>query len=140
MKERVRDVMTPSPRTVSDRATLRDAAKVMRDDDIGAVVVLDANGGLRGILTDRDLVVRGLAASYEPDRAMVADVCSDHLMTLAPEDALDAAVETMRRHGIRRVPVVKTGKIVGIISLGDLAVRRDPDSALGQISSAPPNR
>jgi CBS domain-containing protein len=140
MKERVRDVMTPSPRTVSDRATVRDAAKVMRDDDIGALIVLDANGGLRGILTDRDLVVRGLAAGYEPDRAMVADVCSDHLMTLAPADALDTAVETMRRHGIRRVPVVKTGKIVGIVSLGDLAVRRDPDSALGQISSAPPNR
>jgi CBS domain-containing protein len=140
MKDRVRDAMTPSPRTVSERATLRDAAKAMRDDDIGALVVLDANGGLRGILTDRDLVVRGLAGGYDIDRATVADVCSEHLMTLAPDDALDTAVEMMRRHGIRRVPVVRSGKVVGIVSIGDLAQRRDPDSALGQISAAPPNR
>ena len=118
---------------------MTDVARIMRDEDIGAVLVTDEDR-LRGLVSDRDLVVRALAEGDDPGQTTVASACSDDLVTVGPDDELDVAVRVMREHAVRRVPVVEEGRPVGIVSLGDLAVERDPDSALGDISAARPNQ
>lgn len=135
----VRDVMTANPVTLPANATLADAARVMRDADVGPVVVLYDDGSLCGIVTDRDLVVRGLAEGLLP-HSMIEDVCSTEVTTVGPDEDAKVAVQLMRDKAIRRLPVVEEGRVVGIVSLGDLAVNRDPESVLAAISAAPAQR
>ena len=85
-------------------------------------------------------MVRALAEGRDPARTTVGEICSRELTTLSPNDAIGDAEKTMRARAIRRVPVVEGGRPVGIVSLGDLAVEKNPDSTLGGISAAPPNR
>jgi CBS domain-containing protein len=139
MASRIQDVMTEDPTTVPAGASLAEAARVMRDGDIGDVLVVDGRQ-LRGILTDRDLVVRGLAEGRDPDRAVVGDLCSTDVVTVSPEDDTESAAVLMRDNAVRRLPVVVEGEPVGIVSLGDLALRDDPESALADISDATPSR
>ena len=108
------------------------------DNDIGDVVVLD-NGRLFGIVTDRDIVVRALAAGCDPNRTSVGEICSRALVTLAPEDSTGQAVRVMRERAIRRLPIEDGGRVVGIVTLGDVGVAADRRSALADISAAPPN-
>lgn len=139
MAQTVRDVMTAGPVTVPPDATLIDAAQQMRDKDIGDVLVVDMEGRLRGIVTDRDIVVRALADGREARATTVGDVCSPDPVSVAPDDAVDRAVDMMRDKAIRRLPVIDNGRLVGVVSLGDMAIERDPQSALGQISAAAEN-
>ena len=87
----------------------------------------------------RDIVVRTVAEARDPATTTLADICSHALTTVSPTDSIEQAVQLMRAKAIRRLPVVEGGQAVGIVSLGDLAVERDPSSALGDISAAPPN-
>ena len=135
--ERIVDVMSLAPVTVKPTDSVAEVAAVMRERDIGAVLV-DGGGDMTGVVTDRDLVVRVLADGGSP-ATMVSAVCTMHPLCLHPEDDVDAALETMREHAVRRVPVVDHGVAVGVISLGDLARLRDPESVLGRISTAAPN-
>jgi len=139
MNQKISELMTRNPVTMPATASILEAARAMRDSDIGAVVVLD-NGKVYGIATDRDIVVRAIAQRHDPATTKLRDICSHDLTTLAPTDTVEHAVEVMRDKTIRRLPVVENGRPVGIVSLGDLAVERDPDSALGNISAAPANR
>jgi CBS domain-containing protein len=139
MAQYLREIMTQKPVTVQVTDTVVAAARSMRDGNIGDVVVVD-NGQIQGILTDRDIVVRALAEGRDPARTTVGEICSRELTTLSPNDAIGDAEKTMRARAIRRLPVVEGGRPVGIVSLGDLAVERNPDSTLGGISAAPPNR
>ncbi len=139
MAQYLREIMTQKPVTLETRDTVTAAARSMRDGNIGDVVVLES-GKVQGILTDRDIVVRALAEGRDPARTSVGDICSRELTTLSPTDTIEDAVKIMRDKAIRRLPVVEGGRPVGIVSLGDLAVDRDPESALGGISAAPPNR
>jgi CBS domain-containing protein len=139
MAQYLRDIMTQKPVTVQATDTVVAAARSMRDGNIGDVVVVD-NDQIQGILTDRDIVVRALAEGRDPARTTVGEICSRELTTLSPNDAIGEAEKTMRARAIRRLPVVEGGRPVGIVSLGDLAVERNPDSTLGGISAAPPNR
>jgi CBS domain-containing protein len=138
MTQHVSDIMTAAPLTVGPQASVAAVARIMRDQDLGVVLVADGDQ-LRGLVTDRDLVVRSLAQGRDPTQTTVAGACSDDLVTLSPEDDLDHAVQVMREHAVRRIPVVDHGHPVGIVSLGDLAMERDPRSALGDISAARPN-
>ena len=138
MKQNIGEVMTPNPKALAQSATIMEAACAMRDNDIGDVVVLD-NGRLCGILTDRDIVVRALAAGCDPYRTSVGEICSRALVTLAPEDSTGEAVRVMRERAIRRLPIEEHGRVVGIVTLGDVAVDADRRSALADISAAPPN-
>jgi signal-transduction protein with cAMP-binding, CBS, and nucleotidyltransferase domain len=138
MTQYVRDIMTGDPVTVEPQASVTAVARIMRDQDLGAVLVTDGDE-LRGLVTDRDLVIRSVAEGGDPERTTVAGACSDDLVTVRPDDALDHAVELMREHAVRRLPVVDDGRPVGIVALGDLAMERDPESALGDISVARPN-
>ena len=138
MHQTIRDVMTSNPRTLAPDATVMEAARAMREHDIGDVVVLD-DGRLCGILTDRDIVVRAMALGNDPYHTRVADICSRELTTIAPDASLGRAVRLMREKAIRRLPVEEHGRVVGVLSLGDLAVEADGRSALADISAAPPN-
>ena len=140
MGKTVRDVMTPNPVAMEGTSTLLDAAKAMRDSDIGAVVVLDHDRKVVGLATDRGLVLRGVTQGLHPANARLEEVASKNITTLGPNDSLSDATHLMRSKAIRRIPVVDQGKPVGMLSISDLALERDPNSVLGDISSAPPNR
>lgn len=134
----VREIMTTNPVTADKHVSLAEAARMMRDADIGDVLVT-RSGLLAGLVTDRDLVVRGIAEGKDPETTGLAEVCSTSPVTLSPDDPVDDAVRMMRHHAIRRLPVVEDDRPVGVVSLGDLATERDPKSALAEISSADPN-
>ncbi|NSC24980.1 CBS domain-containing protein [Streptomyces albus subsp. chlorinus] len=138
MAQLVREVMTAAPVAVGTLTGVGEAAQRMRDEDIGAVLVTERDR-LRGLVTDRDLVVRVLAEGRDPDRTTVREVCSPELVTVAPDDEAGHAVDLMRRHALRRLPVVEDGEAVGMVALGDLALERDPGSALGEISASTAN-
>ncbi|MDN0197782.1 CBS domain-containing protein [Streptomyces sp. S.PNR 29] len=138
MAQYVRDIMTSDLVTVEPQASVAAVARIMRDQDLGAVLVTDGDQ-LRGLVTDRDLVVRSISEGGDPEQITVAGACSDDVVTVRPDEELDHAVELMREHAVRRIPVVEHGHPVGIVSLGDLALERDPESALGDISVAEPN-
>jgi CBS domain-containing protein len=137
MAQSVRDVMTPNPRTVSADTTLDDAAREMSQDDIGAVLVKE-NGSV-GILTDRDIVVRAVAEHKDPSATKVSDVATHDVASLTPDQTVDDAIRIVREKNVRRIPVLDGDKPVGIVSIGDLAIERDTDSALADISSEPAN-
>ncbi|MGW5969742.1 CBS domain-containing protein [Streptomyces sp. NPDC055186] len=140
MTQHVSEVMTSVPVTVEPQASVTSVARMMRDEDVGAVLVTEGER-LRGLVSDRDLVVRALAGGGDPNRTTVAEACSEDLVTVGPDDDLTLVVQVMREHAIRRVPVVDDQQhAVGIVSLGDLAIERDPESALGDISAAKPNQ
>jgi len=134
----VQDLMTPDPITLPETATLLDAARTMRQAGIGNVVVLHGEA-VCGIVTDRDIVVRGIADGRDPRATTLGDVCSRNLTTLSPDDQLETAVRLIRAHAIRRLPVVKRGRAIGILTMGDLAMQEGGDSALADVSAAPPN-
>ena len=131
--------MTRNPRTVDAGDTIVDAARAMADADIGDVVVLE-DGQVTGIVTDRDIAVRAIAEGRDPESTSVGDVCTTGVETIDPGASVDDALRLMREHDIRRLPVVKNGRPVGILSLGDLAVEREPDSTLADISAASPDQ
>ncbi|NGN69299.1 CBS domain-containing protein [Streptomyces sp. A7024] len=139
MDQQVRDVMTNVPVAVGALTAVTEVAHRMRAEDIGAVLVTEG-GELRGVVTDRDLVVRVMAEGKDPGETTVMSACSTDLVTVGPDEPAVLAVQLMRKHALRRLPVVRDGEVVGIVALGDLAVGRDPESALGEISAAAPNR
>ncbi|MBD9726877.1 CBS domain-containing protein [Streptomyces caniscabiei] len=140
MTQHVSELMTSAPVTVEPQTSVATVARMMRDEDIGAVLVTEGDR-LRGLVSDRDLVVRTLAEGGDPARTTVAEACSDDLVTVGPDDDVRHAVELMREHSVRRMPVVDAEQhAVGIVTLGDLAIERDPESALGDISSTKPNK
>lgn len=139
MAQSIRDVMTDDPICLPASASLVEAAECMKQRNIGDVVVTD-NGHACGIVTDRDIVVRAVAKNRPADQTTLADVCSKALVTVSPTDTTDDAVRLMREQAVRRLIVMDSGNIVGIVSIGDLAVDLDRESALADISAAPPNR
>jgi CBS domain-containing protein len=139
MNESVQEVMTPAPCAISPSDSAMTAARTMRANDIGDVIVLEDNR-LFGILTDRDIVVRVIAEGANPNTTMVGAICSRDLTTITPTASAGEAVRLMRDKAIRRLPVVdESNQVIGIVSLGDLAVERDRRTALADISAAPPN-
>ena len=138
MAESISDVMTKDPQTVECSASIAEAAKLMRDHDTGAILVTDGDE-LKGIITDRDIAVRAVADGKDPSDCQVSQVFTESTATVSPDDSVDDAINVVREHNVRRVPVVEDGKAVGIVSIGDLAIDRDKDSALADLSSSSPN-
>ena len=135
----VRDVMTSRPLTLEASATAQEAALAMREADVGDVLVMK-DGVVCGILTDRDIVVRSDADGRDPAGTMIGEICSAELTEVSPDDSVPDVLRLMRDRAIRRLPVVTNDGIpVGVVSLGDLALVRDPSSVLAGISAAPPN-
>ena len=139
MKQQVRDVMTTDPITLDRDASLVEAARVMRDRGIGDVIVLEGEDA-EGIVTDRDIVIRGVAEGADPNTTRLGQVVSGDLTSVAPDDPVERAIELMREKAVRRLPVLEGGKPVGVVSLGDLAIQQDADSVLADISDEPDDR
>jgi CBS domain-containing protein len=139
MAQTIRDIMNTNVVTVQSTDSVTAAAQIMRDANIGDVLVME-DDRLSGILTDRDIVVRALAEGKDLDATRAGEIASHELTTVSPEDDASQAVQRMREKAIRRLPVLEGGKLVGVLSIGDLAMERQPDSPLADISEAPPNR
>jgi CBS domain-containing protein len=125
----IRDVMTPNPRTVAPTDSIQSAARIMRDEDTGAVPVVD-NGRTVGMLTDRDIVVRAVAEDGQLDK-QVRDIVTTGVVAATPDMSTREAANLMSEHQIRRLPVVENDRLVGIVSLGDLAVKDARDRITG---------
>lgn len=140
MKEKLlRDLMSETPVTLDKSSTVAQAARRMKDSHVGNVLVVD-DAKLFGIVTDRDIVVRCTAEGKDPSSLKLADICSKDLMTVSPDQKVDEAISMMKARAIRRLPVVDDEKPIGIVSIGDLAMERDRESVLGEISAAPSNQ
>ena len=138
MAKTLQDVMSTTPVTLPATATVAQAAKRMRDDDIGDVIVMDG-GRVFGILTDRDIVVRAMAADCDPTTTPIRDICTIDLVTMSPGDDVKKAIEVMKDKAIRRIPVCQGDNPIGIVSIGDLAIESHGEKALADISAAAPN-
>lgn len=127
--QRVKDIMTPQAEVVSPDATVEDAAVAMKALDIGVLPVCDEEG-LVGMLTDRDLVVRVVAARRDPKAVRVGEAMTPNIVYCFEDDDVGRAAQLLADHQIRRLPVLSRDKsLVGIVSLGDLAVH-DPDQKM----------
>jgi len=138
MAQTVNEVMTHDPVCVETGTPVSEAGKLMREHDTGALIVTE-NGSVQGIVTDRDIVVRAVADGQDPTSCQVGQVCTSNPTTLTPDQSVDDAIRIVREQKVRRVPVVQDGSPVGILSIGDLAMERDQNSALAEISAAPAN-
>ena len=118
----IREVMTESVVTASAGAPVREVAELMRDRNVGSVVLLGADGEPAGFITDRDLAVSVLADGHDGD-ATAADHASAPVVTGEPGMDVEAATELMVSNGIRRLPILADGKLTGIVTLDDLAAR-----------------
>ncbi len=126
---KIRDVMTPNPRTVSPDDTIQAAARIMQAEDTGAVPVV-TNGQVLAVVTDRDIVVR-VVAEGAPISGPVGSIASPNVICATPEMSTREASELMSEHQVRRLPVVENDRLVGIVSIGDLAVKEGKDSRTG---------
>ncbi|MFC6422537.1 CBS domain-containing protein [Ornithinimicrobium tianjinense] len=116
-----REIMTAAMHTVTEDQSLAEAATLMRDQGVGALPVLAADGSLRGIVTDRDLVVRGLAEGADPASTTVGSLAQGIVSTITPDEDVDRIIDTMGDQQIKRLPVLEDGRLVGMISESDLA-------------------
>jgi CBS domain-containing protein len=134
----VRDVMTTPVESVGLDAPVREAAKQMQRRRIGDVFVVDEAGELRGIVTDRDLAVRAIAEDRSLDTP-VEEIMSPIAAAVAPTATVSAALDLMRQHEVRRLPVVEGGRPHGVVSLGDVSRSGGAGDVLADISTAPAN-
>ena len=139
----VRDVMTANPACVSEKDTVRDAARIMAKQDTGVVPVVNGKKVV-GMITDRDIVVRLIAEGKDPNSAKVVDAMSKQIKSIREDAGVDEALQLMSTSQVRRIPVVNASdELVGIVSMGDIS-KIDQDNKVGRaierISEAPPNK
>ena len=118
---KIRDFMTSNPRTLESGSNAADAARLMRDENVGIVPVVEGER-LVGTITDRDIALRVVADGKAPESTTVGEIASRELVTVDPKQDLDEALRLMARHQVRRLPVVEEdGKLVGIVAQADIA-------------------
>jgi CBS domain-containing protein len=137
-----RDIMTSNAECVSVNDTLTDAARKLRDLDVGAMPICGEDNRLKGMLTDRDIVVKCIAAGGDPASTKVSELAEGKPVTIGADDSIEETLRTMKEHGVRRLPVIDGHKLIGIVSQADVA-RNLSDDKIGDlveaISSAPSN-
>ncbi|WP_124728008.1 CBS domain-containing protein [Staphylospora marina] len=127
---KVRDIMSTDIEYVSPQDNVFEAAVLMKDHNIGAVPVVE-NGQLRGMVTDRDLVIRNIA-ERRPNSAPVGEIMSTRLVYCTPDMSVDEAARLMAEAQVRRLPVVENNRLIGMVSLGDLAVHQPYQDEAGE--------
>lgn len=135
---KVRDIMSAAPVCMAAGESVSAAARAMKQHGTGTILVL-ADGRLSGLVTDRDITVRVLAEDRDPRTTRVGDICSGELVVLDPDDDLARAARLVRDRAVRRIPVLRDGTPVGVVSVGDLALEKDAMPVLSGVSSAPPD-
>ena len=131
----VRDLMNPSVVTITPQESASLAARLLSRHNLGALPVCGNDGGLRGIVTDRDIVLRCIAAEDDPAQTQVKDIMTRNCAVASPDDDAREATRLMAARQVRRLPVLEGGKVVGMVSLGDLAKCRQFDMEAGKALS-----
>ena len=123
----VQDLMTSNPKTIASASSVVEAAKVMRDEDVGIVPIVDGDR-LEGTITDRDIAIKVVAEGKDVQSTTVGQVASRDLVTVDPKQDLDEALRLMAQHQVRRLPVVEEdGRLVGILAQADVAREASPE-------------
>jgi CBS domain-containing protein len=117
----IRDIMTTNPRTIEPSTPIFEAARIMRDENVGSLPITDGKQ-LWGTITDRDITIRAIAEGRDPQGTRVQEIASRDLVTVDPQQNLDEALRLMAQHQVRRLPVVEEdGKLIGIVAQADVA-------------------
>ena len=126
MAKKVRDAMTSQPRAAEPNLSLVEAARLMKEEDVGSLPVVEG-GRLVAMLTDRDIVIRAVAEARSPDSTTVDEVATRDVVTAQPDDDLDEALMLMARRQVRRLPIVEGERLVGILAQADIAQEATPE-------------
>lgn len=135
MSKMVRDAMTSQPVTIQHSASVKSAAELMARQDIGSLPVVDEHGSLIGMVTDRDIAIRAVAAGRDTDATQVKEILTSATVQVIPEDPLDLALELMAKYQVRRLPVVYDTQLVGVLAQADIA-HEAKDKQAGQVLEA----
>lgn len=127
-----RDVMTAGAECIGENETLEDAARKMKDLDVGQLPICGEDNRLKGVITDRDIVVKCLAAGGDPRQTKAGEYAQGKPVTIGADDSIEEAVKTMKEHQVRRLPVIDGHDLVGMVSQGDIA-RNWPDDRVGEL-------
>lgn len=134
---RIKEIMTKDVKTISENCTIQEAAEHMKSLNVGSIPVCNKSNKLVGMVTDRDMVIRGLTSGSDPDTP-ISQVMSTTPVSIDPDIGVHEAARVMAKNQIRRLPVVENNEVVGIVSIGDLAVRdiyvNEAGDALSSIS------
>ena len=140
MAKKARDVMSGGAECVGENETVADAAKKLRDLDVGAVPICGEDDRLKGMLTDRDIVVEVLAEGKDASSVKAIELGGEEVVTIGADDSVDEALRTMKDHKVRRLPVIDDQRLVGVVSVADLARNIDENEVgdlVEAISAAP---
>ena len=135
MASTARDIMTGGVECARVTDTLVDAAQKMRDLDVGALPICGEDDRLKGMITDRDIVLRCVAEGADPSDVRVEEYAGDEVVTIGADDSIEEALSTMTKHGVRRLPVIDGHDLVGVVSQGDVA-RNVPEEKVGDLVEA----
>jgi CBS domain-containing protein len=140
MGKTAREVMTGGAECVGENETLLDAARKLADLDVGAMPICGEDNRLKGMLTDRDIVVKALAQGKDPGSTRAGDLAQGKPVTIGADDSVEEALQTMKDHKVRRLPVIDGHDLIGIVSQADLAKNIDEEKVgdlVEAISAAP---
>jgi CBS domain-containing protein len=135
MGKSARDIMTGDAECVQETDSILDAAKALADRDVGAMPICGEDERLKGMLTDRDIVVKVLAQGKDPGSTKVSEIAEGKPVTIGADDSIEEALRTMSEHKVRRLPVIDGHELVGIISQADIARNLD-DEKTGDLVEA----
>ncbi len=125
MSKTARDIMTGGAECVGENETLRTAAEKMAELDVGALPICGEDDRLKGMITDRDIVIKVVAQGRDPGQVKATELAQGKPVTIGADDSIEEALRTMREHKVRRLPVIDGHRLVGIVSQGDLAQEAD---------------
>ncbi len=140
MAKTARDVMTGDAQCIGENDTITDAAKRLKELDVGAMPICGEDNRLKGMLTDRDIVLKVIAEGKDPNSTKAGELGEGKPVTIGADDSVDEALHTMAEHGVRRLPVIDGHDLIGIVSQADLARNVDEEKVgdlVEAISSAP---
>lgn len=132
---RAREIMTPDPTCVRSSQTVRDAARLMADKGVGALPICGEDDRLKGMITDRDIVVKVLADGKDPRSVTAGELAQGEVVTIGADDEANDIMKTMAEHKVRRLPVIDGHDLVGIVSQADVA-RALPEPQVGDLVEA----
>jgi CBS domain-containing protein len=125
MSKTARDIMTGGAQCVGENETLRAAAEKMAELDVGALPICGEDDRLKGMITDRDIVIKVVAQGRDPGEVKAAELAQGKPVTIGADDSIEEALRTMSEHKVRRLPVIDGHRLIGIVSQGDLAQEAD---------------
>lgn len=135
MAKRASDIMSKDVTVIQEEATMRQAAERLAGDDIGVLPICDRNKRIKGMLTDRDIVVHVIAKGKDVNMTRARELEQGEIVTLRPDDSVEHAADLMAQHRVRRLPVVEDGQILGMVSQADVAKAVEPEKAGRMLTS-----